>query len=317
VDYRDITVVVQGPIISKISKNQDSDTAACLQSIRDHLPGAGIILSTWKGSNIQGLEFDQLVESEDPGGLLDHCGIRYNVNRQITSTRNALGLCKTKYALKMRTDCTLTSVDFIAFFAKHTERHKRCRIFTERLVCSDLYFRTPHKRPHPLLFHPSDVFQFGLTSDLISLWSGDLASESEIHLSDPQAVPWLFRERWREQIRFAEEQFVWINCLNRFSQNVRLDYSWQIKFQMLALSELSIINNFVPVTPARLGVKLPSRFLENGPASVYSYEDFLDLLDLYCVRKAPFFEVHSRLLQLYGISLRRCLGGLRRRLRSS
>ena len=48
-DTKDISVIVQGAI----NKNE---TIKCLQSIRQYLPGAEIILSTWEGSNITDLE---------------------------------------------------------------------------------------------------------------------------------------------------------------------------------------------------------------------------------------------------------------------
>ena len=49
IDSNDISVIVQGAI----NKNE---TTKCLQSIRQYLPGAEILLSTWDGSNITDLE---------------------------------------------------------------------------------------------------------------------------------------------------------------------------------------------------------------------------------------------------------------------
>lgn len=59
-DTKDISVIVQGAI----NKNE---TIKCLQSIRHYLPGAEIILSTWEGSNITDLDYDNLILSKDPG----------------------------------------------------------------------------------------------------------------------------------------------------------------------------------------------------------------------------------------------------------
>ena len=62
VDNKDITVVVQGAV-------DREKTPICLQSIRRMLPGAFIILSTWEGTDVDGLEYDDVVLSEDPGGF--------------------------------------------------------------------------------------------------------------------------------------------------------------------------------------------------------------------------------------------------------
>ena len=47
----EISVIVQGPIHKKRTKKT-------LQSIRTNLPNAEIILSTWEGSDVKGLDFD-------------------------------------------------------------------------------------------------------------------------------------------------------------------------------------------------------------------------------------------------------------------
>ena len=62
-DTKDISVIVQGAI----NKNE---TIKCLQSIRQYLPGAEIILSTWEGSNITDLDYDNLILSKDPGAAI-------------------------------------------------------------------------------------------------------------------------------------------------------------------------------------------------------------------------------------------------------
>ena len=60
IDTNDISVVVQGAI-------DQINTPKCLRSIRKRLPGAEIILSTWEGSPIDGLDYDKLVLNKDPG----------------------------------------------------------------------------------------------------------------------------------------------------------------------------------------------------------------------------------------------------------
>ena len=95
IDPKDISVVVQGPVVGKPDWPPSKRlTERCLASIRRHLPGAEIILSTWAGSPVDGLDFDRLVECQDPGGVLlhEHKGrkIFFNCSRQIVSTREGL-----------------------------------------------------------------------------------------------------------------------------------------------------------------------------------------------------------------------------------
>src|SRR4051794_20971310 len=105
-ESRDISFVVQGAIDGSISPlTGEPITKSCLSSLRRYHPGAEIILSTWKDANVDGLDFDILVRSEDPGAWnafrpesgevkLD------NTNRQIVSTRNGLYQATRKYAAK-------------------------------------------------------------------------------------------------------------------------------------------------------------------------------------------------------------------------
>ena len=105
---KDISVVVQGPI-----HTQDNLTKRVLESVRTHLPDAELILSTWKGSQIDGLDCDVLLLNDDPGAING-----YNVNRQIVSTRNGLQKATRTYAVKLRTDMQLTGTGFIDFSSK-------------------------------------------------------------------------------------------------------------------------------------------------------------------------------------------------------
>jgi hypothetical protein len=100
IDFKDISVVVQGPVIGKnANKKTERHTELCLESIRKYLPGAYIILSTWKGSDFSGLDYDSVVENDDPGGNIMG-DFSKNCFRQIVSSLNGLKTVKTKYALK-------------------------------------------------------------------------------------------------------------------------------------------------------------------------------------------------------------------------
>jgi hypothetical protein len=58
---KELTFVVQGKV--------QGNTRRCLESIRQFYPQSKIILSTWVGEPFAGLEYDAVVQSEDPGAI--------------------------------------------------------------------------------------------------------------------------------------------------------------------------------------------------------------------------------------------------------
>src|SRR4051812_21161444 len=118
-DASNVSVIVQGPVVTKRTDGGLPWTVRCLASIRRHLPKAEVVLSTWKGEPVDGLDCDQLVLNDDPGSIAD--AVRQdcpwpdwrvkpnNVPRQIVSTREGLRVCRGEYALKLRTDFVVTA----------------------------------------------------------------------------------------------------------------------------------------------------------------------------------------------------------------
>ena len=56
--HEDISFIIQGLINPKITKK-------CLNNIRKYFPKSEIILSTYKGENIDGLNYDKVILTED------------------------------------------------------------------------------------------------------------------------------------------------------------------------------------------------------------------------------------------------------------
>lgn len=81
--FKEIAVVIQGGV-------SDKYTLEVLQSIKKHLPGSFIILSTWEGTKeIKGVDLQ--INNTDPGAtILNKEGQLNNINRQIVSTINGL-----------------------------------------------------------------------------------------------------------------------------------------------------------------------------------------------------------------------------------
>ena len=183
IDTNDISFVVQGAVDKKITKE-------CLNSIRKCFPGAKIILSTWKGTNVTNLSFDQLVVSDDPGActysLIPDLN---NINRQIVSTVAGLEIVTTKYAAKVRSDLCFESPDFLMYFKAFPKYDEQYKIVKERMIIMTMYTRIIHDNiVNPVLanYHPSDWFFFGFTEDVKKFWSikliEDLSAFSRYYL---------------------------------------------------------------------------------------------------------------------------------------
>jgi len=175
IDNAEITVVVQGPVQALPDRAQEEGiTRRCLRSVREILPGSRIILSTWPGQDLSGLDYDELVISEDPGIVVigyraDGSPQRQNWNRQIVSTRNGLRRVTTRYAMKLRSDNYLTGDEFRKLQTAYPARCTEYRILRERVVVNNTFTRL-FAKGLPVAFHLCDFFYFGLASDVLDLW---------------------------------------------------------------------------------------------------------------------------------------------------
>lgn len=237
-----ISVVVQGGVSKEF-------TPSCLKSIRKHLPQATIILSTWEGSNVGGLDFDELVLSPDPGAIARMYAPERNIgdnpnniNRQIVSTLAGLKKVKTKYALKTRTDFFMEKGSFVKYFDKFDKRTEEMAVFKQR-VLSVLGNRSSH-RP----FFPFDFLFFGLTEDLIYLFDIPLMSKSDAEYfndHEPRNLEnWMFTQGL---FKYIPEQHIWMHCLSKKYSGVfdmMKDCSDKTE-ENIIVSDKAFANNFV------------------------------------------------------------------------
>ena len=116
-----ISVVIHGPVQATPDRGMETGiTEKAITSIREHLPGAHIILSTWPGQPTESLDIDELVISDDPGANIiaydfDGTPLTENNNRQIVAVAAGLRKVKTPYAIKLRSDNYLLHSGFIGW----------------------------------------------------------------------------------------------------------------------------------------------------------------------------------------------------------
>jgi hypothetical protein len=280
----DLSVVVQGKIFGSPDDPYEKQlTHQCLESIRNFIPGAEIILSTWIGSNVSHLSFDKIVFNDDPGATAYHIhdpAFLNNNNRQIVSTINGLNAATKKYAIKMRGDCRLTGTGFIDFFEWYP-RSDKLKFFKKRIVIPTQFSRNPRRIPQ--LIHPSDVLQIGLTEDLQALWSIPLQPEPETTRAFPieKRIINNSLESSFYRMKFGSEQYIWYAFCKKHGLDLELKHFGDLPVAKIASSEMSIMNNFVIVEPEKLGVLLPKRFHFYPFNDLYTHEEWLRLSEKY------------------------------------
>jgi len=282
IKFKDISVIVQGAVTS--------DTKKTFESIREYLPGATIILSTWKESKTDDLGFDYLVINEDPGAF--PCdkfenSIINNVNRQIVSTNGGLKLCHTKYAIKMRTDFYLTGNRFVSYFKNEESFDKNWQFLNERVIACTLYSRNPRSNIKMLCmpYCVSDFFYFGYTEDIRELFDIDLVSSLdekmyfEIHPEEESKLVYK-----PALCRFMPEQTIWMGFVKKHVADLDCSCRDHLTPKNIEITERTIANNVSLYSYENLEIDTFSEnlFKKGIPENCFTRSDWLELYKYYC-----------------------------------
>ena len=285
-----MSVIVQGPVIGGPEKaGHERLTWRALESVRRVFPGAQVILSTWSGSDLRKLEADTIVCSTDPGSIVcKRAGTEdyvNGVNRSIISTLAGLRAATRPYAVKLRSDCELIHDGMLAHLEAHSERCDEFRVFTDRIICGELFSRDPYITS--FLFHPADVFHFGRTDDLLRLWDQPLAPAEDTERWHESGFnrPWVMTEGL--PIRYVPAQYLWITALKKAGHDFSLRYCMELPHSLVGASELSLLNNFSLIDERSLGLAFPASFLRASTDATYSRRTWQKLHEMYCVRRDP------------------------------
>ena len=258
ISYKDITVVVQGAINPSI-------TPIGLESIREFLPGSRIVLSTWDGENTEGLDYDEVIYTKDPGGYkytIPPVVLTNNVNRQLVSVQEGLKRTETEYVLKLRTDAIITSNRFLSFFSSFPKKNEKYKIFKHKVLVSDFFTRNKFrskKEFFPIPFHVSDFFFFGYTEDIKGYFmeTRKMTREEQIDyhgVSHPERRE-IFDYWWHW--RMAPEQFFALEALRRKYPGVNMNDWSDWNEENIRQSEEFIMNNFIVLDFNHHGIMIP------------------------------------------------------------
>lgn len=241
-----LSVVIQGGIDSII-------TPKCIASIRRFLPQAEIILSTWISANVDNLDYDILVQSEDPGAYSfgNNSGKLNNLNRILRSTQAALAKATRPYILKLRSDLVLMN-DNILKLSDNYKRIDSFKLFEQRIFTSLLFtFKfeqlkdNPHRHYRP--FQVSDWWQFGLNQDIKKLYDVPLVDEPEFsqyfinHQFHPSSYVCYPELLWK----MSPEQYVLSTCAKQQYPEISFNDISDYNPKNINQSEIIIVNNFI------------------------------------------------------------------------
>jgi hypothetical protein len=269
---RDVSVVVQGPVMGPANKAAAPLTRLVLDSVRRAWPGCELILSTWKGAATDGLDYDELVLNEDPGAVplndTTHRHLYNNLNRQIVSTRNGLAVATRPFTIKLRSDTqVLQPLDFSIL--ERGAPPPEWRLLEKPIITLHLVTRHPLRRP--VLFHLSDLFHAGLREDVVRLWSLPLVEEPAFSRAiDPSRRPAVTPFPETDYLmRCAPEQYLAEQLTRTKFPHLHLRHPGDGSTDDLFLWLRVLAANFRVLTPDEAGVGLPGH--------IGRYADWWDL----------------------------------------
>ena len=233
---QNISVVLHGPV--------RPETFSSIASIRNLLPDAELIFSTWKGENINHLDCDYIITSDEPPAFIQHknSGTKNNLNRLIRS--GALGVLKArrKYILKMRSDLILDSTAFLDTFNLYPKcTSKTC--LQHKVLIPLLFSRISYRR-HATPFHLSDWAAFGLREDIQSIFS------CIQEVKEPEFTEWFSQRRLRSpygttMFRMAPEQYIYYSFYRRYFDDVTMNDCTDNDAKICQKADEFVVSNFI------------------------------------------------------------------------
>lgn len=277
----EISVVVQGPIYqSTIAKEQY--TRMCCDSIKKVMPNCELILSTWEGSNVDGIKYDKIIFSKDPGGIemiLYGKNKMNNTNRMVLSTKKGIDACTRKYCLKMRSDMFIKSNKFLKAFEKYPDTEDS---FLKHRILS-LSANYWKRAKNNFIFTISDWFQFGYKEDIEKLWCHSIQNLDELVSRDGKLY---FEDN------LVAEAYIYVNFLlknEKYSRFLKNDSgAISLTEENIEVYKTTLAKYFIIYTGKEL--KLNSYKLKNmnyvrrdfARASCFTHYDWIKLYNKYC-----------------------------------
>jgi hypothetical protein len=260
VDSANISVVIQGPLHRNLTPGRS--IFSCIASIRKHLPNAEIVVSTWDHQDLSQITADQIIVSDDSGCFLDDSGNQINTNRMLSSTLAGIKAATRPYVMKLRADHNLTSAALAVIGVPEPIDSSEPRLFDTPITLTTLYIRDPGQVP--MLFHVSDLVQFGTREAMMTLWDQPLLERRDVLRDRPLRNP-LGNFCGYTSLRNVSEQSLMLGCMRQQGMEVSLIHPCQVSLSNLKLWDAILTCNFRVLDFREAGVDFPERFLTNVP----------------------------------------------------
>lgn len=258
----DISVVIQGPLYRDGSRGVS--IRECLDSLRRHVAGAELIVATWQGESVSGLDADRLLILDDPGTIEDISDNCINLQRQVVSTYAGLQAATRPWVLKMRADIALTGKALLVpchygEAVPHSLRH-----FSSPITILNYFVRDPAKAP--MLFHVSDIIQFGRRDDLLDFWAGHAFTAEHLLIEGRPCVNPFGHWHGFTRQRIVPEQALMLRWMKRHGMEVHLARLDTVTYEAAKLSEQLICSQFHMIDAQAAAIRMPAHFGRSLPS---------------------------------------------------
>lgn len=271
----EISVVIQGPLYRE---HEEGDLIVrCLASIREQLPQAEIIISTWSHQNTIGLDADKIIISEEPPCLVDINGNVNNILRQLVSTRRGIEAATRSFVLKFRADHALRSSDFTVVRDYHSTLPVSNRVFHRPITITNFFICNPLKVP--ILFHLSDLIQFGHREDLLDLWSMPLPEQKDFYITHHPRFRFIGHFLGYTSFSQVPEQSLMLGWLKKHNEEIRLPHICYTSYRLFKRWEQLLTDHFLMMNSEKAGIVFPMRFVQMANATHTNYleKDMIDI----------------------------------------
>lgn len=251
----DLTILIQGPYFEFENYNSNKN----IDILSKLFPKAKIIISTWEGENRYSKNHsDKIIYNKDPGFITDeHIGSATpgsNIKRQIISVKSGLEKIKSKYTLKIRSDCYFNSNKILKIDIENYKINNEHSVLKNRIITSSI--GTLNQAETSILYHYSDWFNLGLTEDLKKLWSNANIEKQDINFFSkfPKKKKNIYGKDW--DLKYTAEQFIYFKSISNKLRN-GIFHAHDYSKKKLELAENYLINNFYLVDPDYIDFVFP------------------------------------------------------------
>lgn len=287
-----ISVVIQGPLFRQHAEGDLIVKA--IASLREQLPKAEIIVSTWTDQDVTGLAADKVILTDQPESFVDVNGQQNNVLRQIVSTCRGIELATRAYVLKFRADHQLmnTTMMLVNDYPEHFTQEKR--LFKQPITITNLFLSDPLKKP--LLFHISDLIQFGKKEDIQDFWSVHLPNREDIFSSYPPRFRFFGQFIGFTTMQKVPEQYLMLSFLKKRGYSIHLNEISETSLSLLKQWEQFLVDHFTVLDWQRSGIRFPVRFQQSPHSHMIYTEAQLQAIRLLLTKKYCYWIRYFKLL---------------------